>query len=150
VQEENHLRWDSLGEFLALAVSLDEMGIKQDNPRARLLARCLDQATETLLDNDKSPSRRAGELDSRGSHYYLALYWAEALAAQTEDKELAEQAAPLARQLAENEQRIVEELNAVQGRPAELGGYYHAPRETVQKVMRPSETLNGILSGAMR
>jgi isocitrate dehydrogenase len=148
VQEENHLRWDSLGEFLALAVSLDEMGIKQDNPRARLLAKCLDQATEKLLENEKSPSRRTGELDNRGSHYYLALYWAEALSAQSEDKDLAERAAPLARQLAENEQRIVEELNSVQGRPAELGGYYHAPRGTVQKIMRPSATLNGILASA--
>lgn len=148
VLEENHLRWDSLGEFLALAVSLDEMGLKQNNPRARLLAKCLDQATEKLLDQGKSPSRRAGELDNRGSHFYLALYWAEALAAQTEDKELADFAAPIAKQLAENEHKIVEELNAVQGKPVDLGGYYHPPREVVQKVMRPSETLNQILSAA--
>src|SRR5690554_4411555 len=148
VLEENHLRWDSLGEFLALAVSLDEMGLKQNNPRARLLAKCLDQATEKLLDQGKSPSRRAGELDNRGSHFYLALYWAEALAAQTEDKELADFAAPIAKQLAENEHKIVEELNTVQGKPVDLGGYYHPPREVVQKVMRPSETLNQILSAA--
>ncbi|RFA27335.1 isocitrate dehydrogenase (NADP(+)) [Alkalilimnicola ehrlichii] len=148
VQEENHLRWDSLGEFLALAVSLDEMGMKQNSPRARVLAKCLDQATEKLLENDKSPSRKTGELDNRGSHFYLGLYWAEAVAAQTDDKELAEQFASLAKQLAENKQQILEELSVVQGKPAELDGYYHPKRETVEKVMRPSATLNNLLAGA--
>jgi isocitrate dehydrogenase len=149
VEEENHLRWDSLGEFLALAVSLDDLGMKQDNRRARLLAKCLDEATEKLLENEKSPSRKTGELDNRGSHFYLALYWAEAVATQSEDRELAEQFVSLARQLAEHEQQILEELSAVQGRPAELGGYYHPKPEVLEKVMRPSATLNGILSSAM-
>ncbi|WP_207060934.1 NADP-dependent isocitrate dehydrogenase [Motiliproteus sp. SC1-56] len=148
VEEENHLRWDSLGEFLALAVSLDELGMKQDNARARVLAKCLDAATEQLLENEKSPSRKTGELDNRGSHFYLGMYWAQAVAAQTEDKELAERFAPVAKQLADNEAKIVEELNACQGKPAELDGYYHAKRETVKKVMRPSATLNGILASA--
>ncbi len=146
VQEENHLRWDSLGEFLALAVSLEDMGIKHNNPRARVLARTLDQATGKLLENNKSPSRRTGELDNRGSHFYLGLYWAQAVATQTEDAKLAAHFAPLAENLAENEGRIVEELNAVQGRPAELDGYYHAMRTTVKKVMRPSATLNAALA----
>jgi len=146
VQEENHLRWDSLGEFLALAVSLEDMGIKHNNPRARVLARTLDQATGKLLENNKSPSRRTGELDNRGSHFYLGLYWAQAVATQTEDAKLAAHFAPLAENLAENEDRIVEELNAVQGRPAELDGYYHAMRTTVKKVMRPSATLNAALA----
>ncbi|MCC5809112.1 MAG: NADP-dependent isocitrate dehydrogenase [Ectothiorhodospiraceae bacterium] len=148
VQEENHLRWDSLGEFLALAVSLDELGMKQNNAQARLLAKCLDQATEKLLENEKSPSRKTGELDNRGSHYYLSLYWAEAVAAQTEDKELAQRFATVAKELAENEQQIIEELSAVQGTPAELDGYYHASPEVADKVMRPSNTLNGILAKA--
>ncbi|MCC5859058.1 MAG: NADP-dependent isocitrate dehydrogenase [Ectothiorhodospiraceae bacterium] len=148
LQEENHLRWDSLGEFLALAVSLDELGMKQDNPRARLLAKCLDQATEKLLENEKSPSRKTGELDNRGSHYYLGLYWAEAVAAQAEDKELAERFAQLAKELVEKEPQIIEELSVVQGKPAELDGYYHISPEVADKVMRPSPTLNGILAQA--
>ncbi len=149
VQEENHLRWDSLGEFLALAVSLDELGMKRNNARARVLARCLDQATERLLENEKSPSRKTGELDNRGSHFYLGLYWAEAVAAQTEDKELAERFAPVAKELAENEPQIIEELSAVQGKPAELDGYYHPSPEVADRVMRPSETLNAILAKAV-
>ncbi len=148
VQEENHLRWDSLGEFLALAVSLDELGMKQSNPRARVLAKCLDEATERLLENEKSPSRKTGELDNRGSHYFLGLYWAEAVAAQTEDKELAAQFAPLAKELADNEEEILEELSVVQGKPAELDGYYHISPEVADKVMRPSPLLNGILGKA--
>src|SRR5690625_4809597 len=111
VQEENHLRWDSLGEFLALAVSLEELGMKQDNARAEVHATCLDQATEKLLETNKSPSRKTGELDNRGSHYFLALYWAEAVAAQTEDKELAERFAPLAKQLQENQETILAEIS---------------------------------------
>ncbi len=148
VEEENHLRWDSLGEFLALAVSLEEMGIKQNNPRAKILAKTLDEATGKLLENNKSPSRKVGELDNRGSHFYLGLYWAEAVAAQTEDAELAAQFAPLAKTLADNEEKIIAELAAAQGKPAGLDGYYHAKRDTVKKVMRPSSTLNAALAAA--
>ena len=144
--EENHLRWDSLGEFLALAVSLEELGIKENNAKAKILAKYLDKATELLLDNGKSPSRKAGELDNRGSHFYLSLYWAQQLAAQTEDKELAAHFAPLAKALTENEQKIVTELNQVQGTPANLSGYYHMDAEALNKVMRPSNTFNQALA----
>ncbi|MCH2016831.1 NADP-dependent isocitrate dehydrogenase [Acinetobacter ursingii] len=143
--EENHLRWDSLGEFLALAVSLEELGIKENNERAKLLAQTLDQATGKLLDNDKSPSRRTGEIDNRGSHFYLALYWAQALAAQDEDAELKAKFAPLAKALADNEDKIVAELAAVQGKPADIGGYYAVDPAKVEAVMRPSSTLNAAL-----
>ena len=143
--EENHLRWDSLGEFLALAVSLEELGIKENNERAKLLAKTLDQATGQLLDNDKSPSRRTGEIDNRGSHFYLALYWAQALAAQDEDAELKAKFAPLAKALADNEDKIVAELAAVQGKPADIGGYYAVDPAKVEAVMRPSSTLNAVL-----
>lgn len=146
VEEENHLRWDSLGEFLALAVSLEDLGIKEENSRAAVLARTLDAATGKLLEENKSPSRKTGELDNRGSHFYLGMYWAQAVAAQTEDSELAALFAPLAKTLTENEDKIIAELSAVQGRPAELDGYYHAKRETVKKVMRPSVTLNAALA----
>ncbi|SIS69007.1 NADP-dependent isocitrate dehydrogenase [Neptunomonas antarctica] len=146
VEEENHLRWDSLGEFMALAVSLEDMGIKQQNPRAKILSKTLDQATGKLLENNKSPSRKTGELDNRGSHFYLGMYWAQAVAAQTEDTELATKFAALAKVLTENEAKIIAELSAVQGTPAELGGYYHAKREIVKRVMRPSETLNTTLA----
>jgi len=145
VMQENHLRWDSLGEFLALGVSLDELGIKHGNQRARILAKALDKATERLLENGKSPSRKAGELDNRGSHFYLAMYWAQEVAAQTEDADLAAEFKPLADALTQNEQTIVDELNAVQGKPAELDGYYHANLDTVFKVMCPSATFNKIL-----
>ncbi len=147
VEQENHLRWDSLGEFLALGVSLDELGIKENNPRARVLAKTLDKATETLLENGKSPSRKVGELDNRGSHCYLALYWAQELAAQTEDAALAAQFKPLAEELAANEQTIITEFNEAQGKPAELDGYYHASLDVVAKVMRPSATFNQIIDG---
>ncbi|MCH7331772.1 NADP-dependent isocitrate dehydrogenase [Acinetobacter modestus] len=143
--EENHLRWDSLGEFLALAVSLEELGLKEDNARAKLLAETLDQATGKLLDNDKSPSRRTGELDNRGSHFYLAMYWAEALAAQNEDAELKAKFAPLAKALVENEQKILAELSEVQGKAADIGGYYAVDSVKVNAVMRPSSTLNTTL-----
>ena len=143
--EENHLRWDSLGEFLALAVSLEELGLKEDNARAKLLAETLDQATGKLLDNDKSPSRRTGELDNRGSHFYLAMYWAEALAAQNEDAELKAKFAPLAKALVENEQKILAELSEVQGKAADIGGYYAVDPVKVNAVMRPSSTLNATL-----
>src|SRR5699024_9257143 len=144
--EENHLRWDSLGEFMALAVSLEEMGIKQDNPAVKLLAKTLDQATGKLLDNDKSPSRRTGEIDNRGSHFYLAKYWAEALAEQDENAELKEKFAPLAKALAENEDKIVAELASVQGKSVDIGGYYALDQEKVNAVMRPSATLNTVLA----
>ena len=131
--EENHLRWDSLGEFLALAASLEEMGSKTGNEQAKILANTLDAATGKLLDNNKTPSRKTGELDNRGSQFYLALYWAQALAAQTEDAELAEHFAPLAKALAENEETIVAELNEVQGKPVDIGGYYYPDREKITR-----------------
>ena len=146
--EENHLRWDSLGEFLALAVSLEEMGIKTGNKKAAILARTLDEATGMLLDNNKSPSARTGELDNRGSQFYLAMYWAQALAAQTEDAELQAHFAPLAKVLTDNEQKIVEEFKAVQGKPVDIGGYYIAESDKCKAVMRPSATLNAALKAA--
>ena len=146
--EENHLRWDSLGEFLALAVSLEDIGDKTGNPKVKILARTLDEATGTLLDNNKSPSPRTGELDNRGSQFYLAMYWAQALAAQTEDKELQAHFAPIAKALTDNEQKIVAEFKAVQGKPADIGGYYVADPEKCKVVMRPSATLNAILKTA--
>jgi isocitrate dehydrogenase len=144
--KENHLRWDSLGEFLALAVSLELLADKDGNPRAAVLASTLDAATGTLLEEGKSPSRKAGELDNRGSHFYLALYWARALAEQTEDGELAEAFAALAEQLGTEEDAIVAELNGVQGEPVDLGGYYFVDREKATAVMRPSETFNAAIA----
>ncbi|RZT10846.1 isocitrate dehydrogenase [Duganella sp. CF402] len=144
--EENHLRWDSLGEFLALAVSLEELGIKEGNNKAKILAKTLDAATGKLLDNSKSPSSRTGELDNRGSHFYLAMYWAQALAAQTEDAELAAYFAPLAKSLTDNESKIVSELNSVQGKPQDIGGYYYPDPAKTAAVMRPSATLNSALA----
>lgn len=144
--EENHLRWDSLGEMLALAVSLEDLGIKENNPRIKLLAKTLDLATGKLLDNDKSPSRRTGELDNRGSHYYLAKYWAEELANQEEDSELKTKFAPLAQALSENEDKIVAELNDVQGQGVDIGGYYQPDQQKLSQVMRPSATFNQALA----
>ncbi|GAB1393721.1 NADP-dependent isocitrate dehydrogenase [Rhodocyclaceae bacterium] len=144
--EENHLRWDSLGEFLALAVSMEDLGIKTGNARAKLLAKTLDAATGKLLDNRKSPSPKTGELCNRGSQYYLAMYWAQELAAQSEDKELAEHFAPLAKSLAENEQQIITELKAVQGKPVDIGGYYKVDPAKLKAAMRPSATLNKIFA----
>lgn len=144
--EENHLRWDSLGEFLALAVSLEELGLKNGNARAKILARTLDAATGKLLDNRKSPSPKTGELDNRGSQFYLSMYWAQELAAQTEDAALAATFAPLAQTLAEQEQAIVAELNAVQGQPADIGGYYKPDMTKLATVMRPSATFNAALA----
>ena len=146
--QENHLRWDSLGEFLALAVSLEELGIKENNAQAKLLAKTLDAATGKLLDNNKSPSPKTGQLDNRGSQFYLAMYWAQELAAQSEDKALAAHFAPLAKNLAENEQKIIAELSAVQGQPADIGGYYKADAEKCKAIMRPSATLNAALKAA--
>ncbi|MBD3619950.1 MAG: NADP-dependent isocitrate dehydrogenase [Chromatiales bacterium] len=145
--EENHLRWDSLGEFLALAVSLEDFARKGGNARLAVIAKALDAANSAFLDNDKSPSRKVGELDTRGSHFYLALYWAQALAAQDEDAGLKAVFEPVARALAENEAKIVGELNAVQGRPVDLGGYYHPDAAKTTAVMRPSATLNAIIDG---
>jgi isocitrate dehydrogenase len=146
--EENHLRWDSLGEFLALGASLDDLGNKTDDAKALLLAKTLDSATGKLLDENKSPSRRTGELDNRGSQFYLAMYWAQELAKQTEDAELAAKFAPLAKTLAENEEKIVAELAAAQGSPADIGGYYAPDPEKTAAVMRPSATFNAALESA--
>ena len=144
--EENHLRWDSLGEFLALAVSLEDLGIKTGNARVKTLARTLDAATGKLLDNRKSPSPKTGELDNRGSQFYLAMYWAQELAAQKEEAALAAHFAPLAKTLAANEQKIVAEFAAVQGKPVDIGGYYKADSDKVMAVMRPSATFNTALA----
>jgi isocitrate dehydrogenase len=146
--EENHLRWDSLGEFLALAVSLEDLGIKTGNEKAKLLAKTLDAATGKLLDHNKSPSPRTGELDNRGSQFYLAMYWAQELAAQTEDPALQAHFRPLAEALARNEEKIVAELAAVQGKPVDIGGYYLTDVEKCQSIMRPSATLNAALAQA--
>ncbi len=143
--EENHLRWDSLGEFLALAVSLEDMGIKNDNSKAKILAKTLDAATGKLLDNNKNPSPKTGQLDNRGSQFYLGLYWAQELAAQTEDKALTTKFAPLAKALSDNESKIVEELAAVQGKPADIGGYYLPDMQKTTAIMRPSATFNKAL-----
>lgn len=143
--EEGHLRWDSLGEFLALAVSFEDLGAKTDNAKATILAETLDKATSKFLDENKSPERKVGLLDNRGSHYYLATYWAEALAAQTQNAELQKQFADLASSLSENEQTIIDELNAAQGSPVDIGGYYHADREKLATAMRPSATLNSLI-----
>ena len=144
--EENHLRWDSLGEFLALAVSLEDLGLKTGNAKAKVLAKTLDAATGKLLDNNKNPSPKTGQLDNRGSQFYLALFWAQELVAQTDDAALAAQFGPLAEQLAENEQTIVAELAAVQGKPADIGGYYLPDTAKLDAIMRPSFTLNKVLA----
>ena len=146
--EENHLRWDSLGEFLALAVSLEDLGLKEGNKRAVLLAKTLDAATGKLLDNRKSPSPKTGELDNRGSQFYLAMYWAQELAAQTEDRELAAHFGKLAKTLTDSEAQIVAELKMVQGKPVDIGGYYKADSDKCKAVMRPSPTLNAALKAA--
>jgi isocitrate dehydrogenase len=146
--EENHLRWDSLGEFLALGACFEDLGDKTGNKRAALLGTTLDAAIGKLLENDKGPSRKTGELDNRGSQFYLALYWAAELASQTEDQELAEHFAALAKTLSENEDAIVSELAEVQGDSVDIGGYYWLDREKTASVMRPSKTLNDVLAAA--
>ena len=143
--EENHLRWDSLGEFLAIAASLEDLGIKTSNDKAKLLAKTLDAATGKLLDNSKNPSPKTGQLDNRGSQFYLTLYWAQALAAQTQDKALQALFAPLAKSLTDNEQKIVGELAAVQGKPVDIGGYFKPDTAKMTAVMRPSATFNAAL-----
>ena len=143
---ENYLRWDSLGEFLALTVSIEDVAQKTGNLKAQILADTLDRATEKLLDNNKSPARKVGQLDNRGSHFYLAMYWAQALAEQIEDDELASKFMSLAKNLADNEAKIVAELNGVQGKPVDLGGYYAVDPAKTSAVMRPSETFNQALA----
>jgi len=145
--EENYIRWDSLGEFLALAVSFNHLGQKFDNPKARILGKTLDEATTLYLLNDKSPTRKVGGIDNRGGHFYVALYWAQALTAQREDQELSQEFAPIAEKLAANEEKIVKELLAVQGSPCDIGGYYLPDDKKASAAMRPSATLNEILTG---
>ncbi len=147
--EEGHLRWDSLGEFLALGVSLEHVAITSDNKRAQVLADTLDEATGKFLDNKRSPSRKVNEIDNRGSHFYLAMYWAEALANQSENSELQAQFAPIAKSLLENEDKITAELIEYQGDAQEIEGYYIPTNELTTKAMRPSETLNSILDGVL-
>ena len=144
--EEGHLRWDSLGEFLALAVSLEDLAMKTDNTKAKALAVALDQATEKLLNEGKSPLRKAGQLDNRGSHFYLAMYWAEALVNQAEDKELAAKFKPLFESLSANESKIIAEIDVTQGKVADIGGYYYPDDALVTQAMCPSATLNDILT----
>ena len=143
--EEDHLRWDSLGEFLALGVSLEHLGEAYGNAKAKIIAEALDTATETLLDNDKSPSRKVKELDNRGSHYFLATYWADALRKQDTDAELKAKFADVYAQLSGNEGAILSELNDAQGKEVNIGGYYQPNGELADKAMRPSATLNGII-----
>ncbi|MGU9807039.1 UNVERIFIED_CONTAM: NADP-dependent isocitrate dehydrogenase [Pseudomonas sp. CM11] len=144
--EENFLRWDSLGEFLALAASLEHLGVTYNNPKALVLAKTLDQATGEFLDRNKSPSRKVGGIDNRGSHFYLTLFWAQALAAQNDDAALKAQFTALAKTLTDNEEKIVAELNAVQGKPVDIGGYYFANPELTSKAMRPSNTFNAAIA----
>jgi isocitrate dehydrogenase len=143
--EENHLRWDSLGEFLALAVSIEDYAIKTGNDKARIVATALDHANSQFLNNNRAPSRKAGELDTRGSHFYLAMYWAQALAEQDDDKALQAIFKPVADQLAANEDTIVSELIDIQGSGVDIGGYYHPDSDKTSAVMRPSQTLNTII-----
>jgi len=144
--EEDYLRWDSLGEFLALGASLEHISQRWLNSAAPVLAKALDEANGRFLDNNKSPGRKLGTIDNRGSHFYLAMYWAQALAAQDEDAALKAKFAPLAQALAGNEERIVAELNGVQGRSVDIGGYYRPDMDKVSTAMRPSETFNAALA----
>jgi isocitrate dehydrogenase len=144
-EKENHLRWDSLGEFLALAVSLEHLSETENNAKAKVLSATLDDATTRYLLDNKSPSRKCGEIDNRGSHFYVALYWAQALASQDDDTGLKAEFAPIAETLATNEAKIVEELNSVQGQPMDIGGYYQPDEAKAVPAMRPSTTLNSII-----
>ena len=145
--EEDYLRWDSLGEFLALAASFEHLGNRYGNAKAGVLAKALDQANGKILDNNKSPARKVGELDNRGSHFYLAMYWAQALAEQNDDAELKAKFAPAAKALTENEARIIGELNGAQGKAVDIHGYYHPDIALLSKAMRPSATLNAVVDG---
>ena len=144
--QEGYLRWDSLGEFLALGASLEHLGHKFNNTKAQILAETLDQANARILENNKSPARKVGEIDNRGSHFYLALYWAQALAGQTRDKDIQARFTTLAKTLTDNEAKINAELIAAQGKPVDMGGYYHPDFEKTSKAMRPSATLNAALA----
>lgn len=144
-QQEGYLRWDSLGEFLALGVSLEHLAQKFNNAKAQVLADTLDQANSKILENNRSPARKVGQIDNRGSHFYLALYWAQALAAQNKDREIQARFAPLAKVLNENEAKITAELIAAQGKPVDMGGYYLPDFTKVSKAMRPSATFNAAL-----
>ena len=146
MEKEGHLRWDSLGEFLALGASLDHLAERYKLPKAHVLAAALDAATAKFLESNKSPSRKVHELDNRGSHFYLALYWAEAMAEQNDDADLKARFAPIAKALADNEKKIVDELNSVQGPPVDFGGYYKPDPTLTDKAMRPSPTLNAIIN----
>ncbi|HKE87406.1 MAG TPA: NADP-dependent isocitrate dehydrogenase [Vicinamibacterales bacterium] len=148
--QENYLRWDSLGEFLALAVSIEDLGTKTGNSKALVMAQALDEANGKILDNDKSPQRKVGALDNRGSHFYLAMYWARALADQTTDPDLQSTFAAVAEQLERHEASIVAELNGAQGQPVDIGGYYHPDAALVSRVMRPSATFNAVVDGLVR
>ena len=143
--EEGHLRWDSLGEFCALAASLEHLGNVKNNSKATVLAQTLDAATGIFLDTDKSPGRKVGQIDNRGSHFYLALYWAEALAAQDDDADLKAHFQPLAIKMRENEKKIMDEIAASEGTPVDLGGYYHPDPAKRAAAMRPSKTLNSLI-----
>ena len=143
--EENHLRWDSLGEFLALSVSIQELGEKYGNNKAKVIAAALDRANEQYLEQNKSPSRKVGQPDNRVSHFYVAMYWAQALAAQDDDAELKDTFTAIAASLTENEETIVNEMVAVQGSPIDIGGYYNPDFSKASAAMRPSATFNGIL-----
>ncbi len=147
LMEENHLRWDSLGEFCALGESFKFLADAKDNKKARVLGNAVDAATQGILDHNRSPGPKVGQADNRDSHFYFAKYWAEALAAQTDDAELARHFKPVAQALADNETAILAELAAVQGRPADLGGYYHSDPARTAAVMRPSPTFNRIIGG---
>ena len=144
--EEGHLRWDSLGEFCALVASFEHFGEAHNNNKAKILAETLDQAIGQHMENRREPSRRVKELDTRGSHFYLALYWAESLAQQTQDSGLQTRFAEIYQQLSTNEDKIINELNDAQGNPVDIGGYYHPNAELCSKAMRPSSTLNDIIA----
>jgi isocitrate dehydrogenase len=145
--KEGYLRWDSLGEFLALQASLEHLAQTQGNKKAQILADALDEANAKFLATDKSPARKVGQIDNRGSHFYLAMYWAEALANQASDAEIAAKFAPIAKAMSENETKINDELIGAQGKPQNVGGYYHPSSEKAYAAMRPSATLNGIVDG---
>jgi isocitrate dehydrogenase len=145
-QQENYLRWDSLGEFFALAASFEHLSITQKHAKAKVLADTLDQANGKFLETDKSPGRKLGTIDNRGSHFYLCLYWAQALAAQTTDSALAATFKPVALELSASEAKIVSELSSVQGKPADVGGYYHPDDKLASSALRPSATLNTIVA----